>query len=151
MTTKALTSSSFKSLAVPLMALALVFAGAGAANIATVTHAEAGKVKIVKKGGKLLLKGIGRAGKAASRSRVKFVKKAGHGMQKVSKKGGRGIDKASKGGTRLIRKTKAGRTVHNTWRNAGRWKTKKLNEAFRRCRGKACNFGKGVIDIATPL
>ena len=140
-----------KSLAAPMMALALVFTAAGAANMATVTPAEAGKVKIVKKGGKLLLKGIGKAGKGMSKSKVKVFRKAGKGMQKASRKGAKGMDKLGKGVNKTVRKSKVGRNLDNARRNAGRWKTKQLNKAFRKNRGKAGKFAKGAIDLVTPF
>ena len=140
-----------KSFAASMMALALVFGAAGAANVVTITPAEAGKVKIVKNGSKMVLKGIGKLGRKMSKSKVKAFRNAGKGIEKVGKKGGKGIDKVSRGINRAVRKTKVGRKLDNARRNAGRWKTKQLNKAFRNNRGKAGRFAKNVVDLATPF
>jgi hypothetical protein len=140
-----------KSLAAPLMAFALIFTAAGAANVATIAPAEAAKVKIVKKGGKMVLRGIGRLGGKMSRSKIKVFRNAGKGMQNASKKGTKGIDRVSKGINKTVRKTKLGRSLDNTRRNAGRWKTKQLDKAFRNNRGKAGRFAKNLINGVTPF
>jgi hypothetical protein len=140
-----------KSSAAPMMALALFFGTACAANVVTITPVEAGKVKIVKKGSKMVLKGIGKLGRKMSKSKVKVSRKAGKSIERVGKKGSKGIDKASRGIKRAVRKTKVGRKLDNARRNAGRWKTKQLNKAFRNNRGKAGRFAKNVVDLATPF
>ena len=139
------------SLAASMMAVAVAFTAVGAASVVTATPAEAGKVKIVKKGGKLVLKGIGKVGKKMSKSKIKIVRKAGKGLKKGSRKGTKGIDKVSRGANKLVRKTKAGRKIDNARRKAGKWKTKQLNKAFRKHRGKGGRFVKGVVDAVTPL
>lgn len=139
------------SIAASLVAVTMAFTAAGIVSVATVSPAEAGKVKIVKKGSKLVLKGIGRVGKKMSKSKVKFVRKTGKGLSKGSRKGTKGIDKASRGVNKMVRKTKTGRKIDNTRRHARNWKTKQLNKAFRNNRGKAGRFAKEAVDLVTPL
>ncbi len=145
------TNSIRNSLAASLMAVTMAFTAAGVVTTFSATPAEAGKVKIVKKGSKLVLKGIGRVGKKMSKSKVKVIRKAGKGMSKGSKKGTRGIDRASRGVNKTVRKTKLGRKLDNTRRQARVWKTKQLNKAFRNQRGKAGRFAKEAVDLVTPL
>ncbi len=136
-----------RRLAMILLAITTVFSLNGVA----LDTAVAGKLKLARKSGKLILKGIGRAGKAASKSKHKWLRKAGRALQKGAKKGSRKLDNISRAGTRAIRSTKLGRKTQKAWRNAGRWKTKQLNRAFRQCRGRACQLGKTAADFATPF
>ncbi|MEM9732049.1 MAG: hypothetical protein AAF903_01030 [Pseudomonadota bacterium] len=139
------------AVAATIMTLAMALTTATTINTVTVTPAEAGKVKIVKKGSKMVLKGIGRVGKKMARSKNKNVRKLGRGLAKGSRKGTKGINKASRGVNKAVRKTKLGRKIDNTRRNANRWKNKQINKAFRKNRGKAGRFAKDVLKAATDL
>ncbi|MEL6503531.1 MAG: hypothetical protein AAFQ10_03655 [Pseudomonadota bacterium] len=134
-----------------LVAFTLAIGGGGVIAGVTATPAEAGKVKIVKKGSKMVLKGIGRVGKKMSKSKIKIVRKAGKGVSKGARKGRKGIDKASRGVNKAVRKTKTGRKIDNARRNANKWKNKHINKAFRKQRGKGGRFARNVLKMATDL
>lgn len=134
-----------------MIAVTLALGGGGFVAGVTATSAEAGRVKIVKKGSKMVLKGIGRVGKTMGKSKNKHVRKLGKGVSKGSRKGTKGIDKASRGVNKMVRKTKVGRKIDNTRRHANRWKNDKINKAFRKKRGKAGNFTKNALKLATDL
>ena len=142
------TRRSLKSLiAMPMIAIALVFT---AANVTTVTPAEAGKVKIVMKGSKMVLKGIGKAGSKLSKKKG-VVGKIGKGMQKASKKGQKGLKKADGAVKKAMRKTKLGRKIDNGFRNAQRFQQKQIDKAFSKCKRKGCRIAKGAVEVAAPM
>jgi hypothetical protein len=142
------TRRSLKSLiAMPMIAIALVFT---AANVTTVTTAEAGKVKIVMKGSKVVLKGIGTAGSKLARKKG-LAGKIGKGMQKTSKAGQNGLKKANGAVKRAMRKTKPLRKIDNGIRKAQRFQQNQIDKAFSKCQRQACRLAKGAVEFAAPL
>ena len=146
-----MTNSIRKFITATILSITLAIGAASAVTMVTTTQAEAGKVKLVKKGGKMVLRGIGRVGTKMSKSKNKVIRNAGKGLKKGSRKGTKGIDKASRGVNKIVRKTKTGRKIDNARRKAAKWKTKQLNKAFRKNRGKAGRFARNVLDAATSL
>lgn len=149
MTTATTTSRrSMKSLvAMPMIAIALVFT---AANVTTVTPAEAGKVKIVMKGSKILLKGIGKAGSKLSKKKG-LAGKIGKGMKKASRNGQKGLRKADGAVKKAMRKTKTLRKIEKGYRKAQRFQQKQIDKAFSKCKRQACRIAKGATELAAPF
>ena len=63
----------------------------------------------------------------------------------------KGVTKASRAADKMISKSKVGRAAQKGYRKAEEWENKGINKAFRNCRGKACNLGKGAVKFAAPL
>jgi len=121
--------------------------------------AEAGAAKKVKFGAKYVGKGLRVLEKAGRKAQAKrgivgktggILRKGAGGMRKGVSKFSRGVSKAERGVGRQIGKSRTGRSIQKGWRKAQRFKTKSVNRAFRKCRGKACRFGKDAVNALTP-
>ena len=77
------------------------------------------------------------------------------GIGSVGRKGSQGVGKVvggiGRGINRGLSRSKAGRSLQKGFRNAQRFQDGVVNNAFRNCRGKACNFGKGAVNFLAPL
>lgn len=157
--------NSFKSniqriwglLGMPLLAFMLAF---GMAQSTPLTDAHAGAKKKVQFGLKFASKGlraVEKAGRAAQKKRG-ILGKAGGILAKGARGANKGVRGASRGVGRLSRgingrlgKSKVGRGFRKGWRRAQRFQNKAINRAFRKCRGRACNWGKQAARIAAPI
>ena len=149
-----------KQLAIPLLAVTFALAPSFLPTGLVDTAQAAGAKKKVEVGlkftGKTLTK-LEKAGEKAQRKRG-IVGKVG-GILKNSAKAGekgvnaaeKGINTASRGADKLISKSKVSRGLQKGYRKAGEWEDKGINKAFRKCRGKACDLGKGAVKFVAPL
>lgn len=148
---------------VKFTAMALIAGGLAFSAVETFDPGQAEAASITKKvkiGGKFIGKGfahVEKMGRAAQKSRgigkpiggiLKNVGKAGkNGTKKLNK----GIGKTERAGTRLLTKSKTGKAVHRLGTKISKAQTKAVNNAFRKCRGKACKFAKGGVKIFLPF
>ncbi|MGA7966408.1 MAG: hypothetical protein WCB49_11055 [Gammaproteobacteria bacterium] len=147
-------------LAVPLLAFSFAFAPSFLPTYVIDTAEAASvkkKAKVITRIGHKALRGLERAGRKAQRRRG-IVGKIGRGVAKSARTSNRGlsrvdqgIDKAARGTSRVIGRSRVGRAAQKGWRKAGRWQNKQINRAFRKCRGRACNFGKNAAKFAAPF
>jgi hypothetical protein len=147
-----------KSVIVPVMACML--AVAGASIVASAPAEAASKVKQVKIGLKFGAKAFKRLEEAGRKAQSKrgiakvtggILKNVGKGGGKVTKAASRGVGKATSTVNRTVSRSKVGRSVQKGFRNAQRWQNKQIDKAFRSCRSKACDFGKGAARFVAPL
>jgi hypothetical protein len=149
-----------KQLAILLLGFTFAFAPSFLPTGLIDTAHAASKKKKAEAGLKFIgktLTNLEKAGRKAQKKRG-IVGKAG-GILKNSAKAGnkgvtaakKGLNKVSRGTNKMISKSKVGRGLQKGYRKAGRWQNKQINKAFRKCRGKACNFGKKAVEFAAPL
>ena len=149
-----------KQLAIPLLGFTFAFAPSFLPIERIDTAQAASKKKKVEAGlkftGKTLTR-LEKAGRKAQRKRG-IVGKAGGILKNSARTGNRGVtaarkglNRVSRGTNKMVSKSKVGRGLQKGYRKAGRWQNKQINRAFRKCRGKACNFGKKAVKFAAPL
>lgn len=155
---KTIVSKIRKSLVLGIAAAALAFGGA--ALMASSPAMAASKGKQVQFGLKFAGKtfqNLERAGRKAQQARgiAKPVGGILRGVGKAGRKGSEGLGKVvgglGRGINKGLSKSKAGRALQNGYRGAQRFQNGVVDKAFRGCRGKACNFGKGAVKFLAPL
>jgi hypothetical protein len=149
-----------KYLAIPFLvlsfALAPSFMPTGLGDTAQAKNPEK-KVEFGLKWADKGLKAVEKAGVQAQKKRGimgkvgGILKNSASGADKGVNAAEKGVTKASRGADKLISKSKVGRELQREEHNAEEWENKGINKAFRNCRGKACDLGKGAVKFAAPL
>jgi hypothetical protein len=149
-----------KQLALPLLAFAFVVAPSFPSTGPFDTAQAASAKKKVDFGLDLAggaLRDLEKAGRAAQKKRGiegavgKSIAKWSKGGEKAVGRVEEGVDDASQAASKEIGKNKVGRAAENGWRKAGEWQNKEINNAFRNCRGQACDLGKKGVKFASPF
>ncbi len=132
----------------------------GAVTCIKPSVAEAGarkKVQFVTKTINWVGRDLEKAGRQAQRSRGigrvvgGILKNAGRGTRNVGRTVDRSVSFATRNVNRALSRSRAGRALQQGWRNGQRFQNHLINNAFRGCRGGACDAARNAVRFAAPM